>query len=82
MFFATVKDSFVSAPLLGSDANGENGEVVDLHGVAAEDGVSLTHFTMSVRMPRTAPAEKGVLWLDMCSASWSMLMVAVTAGRA
>ena len=37
MFFATVKDSLRVGSLLGSDANGENGEVVDLHGVAAED---------------------------------------------
>ena len=42
---------------------------------------SLVQTTASVRMPLMAPLEKGVLWLDMCSANSSRPMVSSATTR-
>ena len=43
---------------------------------------SLIQFTMSFSMPWMAPVEKGVLWVDMCSAKAAMSTVSSHTARA
>ena len=80
MYFDTLKSSLVGAPSLTfkpMEKMARSGNLTFL----PKRRSSLVQTTASVRMPLMAPLEKGVLWLDMCSANSSRPMVSSATTR-